>query len=193
MPIEDLVKLLPAKQWEALKKAYDGLGDDQKDPFLQKAFDAVRKYNESTPWWRVANWLTPFPSKDEQSKNIDPMELERRRMANRDPMVLQQELDAKNKKSYVVKPSQVFKKKAITKDVVDWYMTLDPNQYMTPAPKKNKDVVISSTQPAPYKTGPQLEKEYTDMTKKWFSWDYTKKAWNKNPSFFNQFKNQLFK
>jgi hypothetical protein len=75
-------------------KKYNEMPDDQKASFLKKATDVVNKYKA-------------------KSDNRDPMvlqqELDAKNKANRDPMILQQELDAKNKKSYVVKPSKIFK------------------------------------------------------------------------------------
>lgn len=71
--------------------------------------------------------------------NRDPMvlqaELDKKNLDNRDPMVLQSELDTKNKKSYVIPPS-IFKKNTKPKpttqpkpttDVVEGYIPPIPN------------------------------------------------------------------
>lgn len=171
MSIEELVKALPAKQAEALKRKYDALAPEQRDSFLQKASDVIRKYSDNTV--KIANerdkesrfmkanpWVNPFVS------NADPMALKMyddfEKKDNRDPMVLQAELDAKNKKSYVMPPS-VFKKKPVkSTTVVEWYMSLDPNQYMTPIPKNIKKPVDKKS---PYITWPEAIKNRKENAK----------------------------
>jgi hypothetical protein len=46
MPIEELVKMLPTKQADALKSAYYNLPDEKKDAFLQKVSDTVGQYGD---------------------------------------------------------------------------------------------------------------------------------------------------